>query len=424
VRMLRGSCVALLLGLCLVIAAFGGRAEARSFTDVGQGDWFAPAVGALSDVGVIGGYPDGSFQPYEIVTRAEFSAMLARAVDSPQASSTPFQDISPADWYFGSVAGLYDSGLVTGLTATSFGPDRGMERAQVATLVVRALAYRLAQQPQPGISLDMTAAEVEAWNGAFRDRWFISSPHDKSVAVALRLGIVTGFDDSRYYPMFTITRAQAAAILYRAFYTPLSMRSSPSPAVSAEDGYGNLAVGSRGPLVLMLERRLAALKYDPGTVDDYFDTRTEAAVIAFQKAEGLSRTGKCGPEVWKRLGSAQVVTPRYHRPGVRVEVDLTRQILILLNGDSVLQVLRCSTGRPGLDTPPGNFRIQWKVPGWRESTLGFLYKPSYFFDGMAIHGGYTINVYPSSHGCVRVSMWDADELYPQLPVGTHVDIYY
>jgi lipoprotein-anchoring transpeptidase ErfK/SrfK len=128
--------------------------------------------------------------------------------------------------------------------------------------------------------------------------------------------------------------------------------------------------------------------------------------------------------VWKRLGSAQVVTPRYHSPEVRVEVDLTRQILILLNGDSVLEVLHCSTGRPGLDTPPGNFRIQWKVPGWRESTLGFLYKPSYFFDGMAIHGGYTIHVYPSSHGCVRVSMWDADELYPQLPVGTHVDIYY
>ena len=94
-----------------------------------------------------------------------------------------------------------------------------------------------------------------------------------------------------------------------------------------------------------------------------------------------------------------------------MEIDLTRQILILLDGDSVLKVLHCSTGMPGWDTPPGSFNIQWKINAWRQSSLGFLYKPSYFYDGMAIHGGYTVQVYPSSHGCVRIHNWETDEIF-------------
>lgn len=420
----RGFGVVMVLALCLLFLGFGATAQARGFSDVAPGDWFATSVDALSNAGVIDGYGDGSFHPYETVTRAQFASMLARAINPPQAWTSPFADISQADWYYGSVAGLYNVGLVAGLTSTSFAPDRGIERAQVATMIMRALAYRLGEEPQPGIILSMSDEEVQAWLGAFRDRWFITAPHNANVASALRLGIVTGQDDDRYYPLFTVTRAQAAGIIYRALYTPLTMSGSVPPSVPAEDGYDYLSTGSQGPLVTMLEQRLAALRYQVGAVDGYFDERTESALIAFQKAEGLRRTGECGSEVWQRIGAAQVVTPRYHREGGRVEIDLTRQILILLDGDSVLKVLHCSTGMPGWDTPPGNFNIQWKINAWRQSTLGFLYKPSYFYDGMAIHGGYTVQVYPSSHGCVRIHNWETDEIFWQLPEGMAVDIYF
>ena len=53
-----------------------------------------------------------------------------------------------------------------------------------------------------------------------------------------------------------------------------------------------------------------------------------------------------------------------------------------------------------------------------------MYLPSYFVGGCAIHGGYTVNVYPSSHGCMRIHNWDADGIYDQLPVGRTVDVYY
>ena len=421
---LRGFGVVMVLALCLLFAAFGGAAQARGFSDVAPGDWFAIAVDGLSNAGVIDGYGDGSFHPYETVTRAQFASMLARAINPPQAWTSPFADISQADWFYGSVAGLYNVGLVAGLTSTSFAPDRGIERAQVATMIMRALAYRLGEVPQPGIILDMSDPEVEAWLGAFRDRWFIAAPHNANVASAMRLGIVTGQDDGRYYPLFTVTRAQAAGIIYRALYTPLTMSASVPPSVPAEDGYDYLSIGSQGSLVTMLEQRLAALKYQVGTVDGYFDERTQSGLIAFQKAEGLGRTGECGSEVWFRIGAAQEITPRYQRMGGRVEIDLTRQILILLDGETVLKVLHCSTGMPGWDTPPGNFNIEWKIDAWRQSSLGFLYMPSYFYDGMAIHGGYTVQVYPSSHGCVRIHNWETDEIFWQLPEGMPVDIYF
>ena len=276
VKGLRGFGVVMVLALCLLFGAFGGAAQAGGFSDVAPGDWFATAVDALSNAGVVDGYGDGSFHPYETITRAQFASMLARAISPPQAWTSPFADITRADWYYGSVASLYNVGLVAGLTSNSFAPDRGIERAQVATIIMRALAYRLGEEPQPEIVLTMSAAEVEAWLGAFRDRWFIAAPHNANVASALRLGIVTGQDDGRYYPLFTVTRAQAAGIIYRALYKPLAMRTSVPSSVPAEDGYDYLSTGSRGPLVTMLEQRLAALKYQVGTVDGYFDERTES----------------------------------------------------------------------------------------------------------------------------------------------------
>ena len=266
----------------------------------------------------------------------------------------------------------------------------------------------------------MAPADVSRWLAGFRDRPFIGSPHDSNVAAAVRVGILTGHDDGRFYPFFSLTRAQAVGILYRAFYLPLSMQTYSPTEVPAEDGYGTLSLGAQGPLVLWLEQRLAAMKHQVGAVDGIFDDATQAAVTSFQKAEGLERTRECDAAVWLRLGSAQVVTARYHRSGMRWEVDLTRQLLILLDGDTVLKVLDCSTGMPGLETPTGHFQITWKVPGWRNG----MYLPSYFVGGCAIHGGYTVNVYPSSHGCVRIHNWDADGIYDQLPVGRTVDVYY
>ena len=107
-----------------------------------------------------------------------------------------------------------------------------------------------------------------------------------------------------------------------------------------------------------------------------------------------------------------------------MEIDLTRQVLFLVKAGRVEYTIPIASGAEGTRTPTGTFSIQRKLPYWRESHLGLLYKPSYFYGGYAIHGSYSVPAYPASHGCVRVAVSTMDWLYPLLPIGTRVDIYY
>ena len=112
-----------------------------------------------------------------------------------------------------------------------------------------------------------------------------------------------------------------------------------------------LAATPRAVLLTAVRKTKAVFGGGSGFTSEFYLTRAETlaeetdahkalraelphlpGLIAFQKAEGLQRTGECGSEVWFRIGSAQVVTPRYDRTMARVEIDLTRQILILLAG--------------------------------------------------------------------------------------------
>lgn len=418
-----GFAVRLFLLVILLTASTAGQAWGATFSDVAPDDWFATAVSELSDAGVINGFSDGSFRPYDTVTRAQLAAMLARVLQPPQSYTEPFADVSSSDWFYGSVAGLYSAGVISGTSSTSFSPNVGIDRQQTATLIMRALGYSLQGQPQDGISLALASEQQAAWLAGFKDRDFVSPVHGRNVANAVRFGIVTGTGDGWFYPILTVTRAQAAGMIHRALYQPLTEAASVPPAVPAEP-YPGLHRGSTGPLVTYVEQRLASLKYQVGAVDGVYDEPLKDAVLAFQKVERLSRDGEVGPQVWSRITSAGMPALRLSAGGNRVEVDLSRQVLLLVNGGQIVKILPISSGREGWRTPTGHYRIQRKLPYWRESSLGLLYKPSYFVGGIAIHGAYSVPAYPASHGCVRVPYWATDALYPQLPVGMTVDVYY
>jgi N-acetylmuramoyl-L-alanine amidase len=187
--------------------------------------------------------------------------------------------------------------------------------------------------------------------------------------------------------------------------------------------YPTLKWGSKGPDVLNLEKKLAALRYDVGKVDSVYDEALKDAVMAFQKAERLRRDGVAGVDVWTRLETARVPTARYYYSGTHVEIDLTRQVLFLVSKGKVIKVLSCATGASATPTPPGSFRIFRKLDSWRQSSLGWLYMPSYFYGGIAIHGSYSVPAYPASHGCVRIPVWATYALYYQMPIGTPVRVY-
>jgi lipoprotein-anchoring transpeptidase ErfK/SrfK len=139
-------------------------------------------------------------------------------------------------------------------------------------------------------------------------------------------------------------------------------------------------------------------------------------VLAFQKVNGLTPTGAVTPTLWARLERADPPKARYG--GDHIEVDKTRQVLFVVRGGKVILVTHISTGATG-NTPLGLWHVYSKVPGWS----WVLWYPSYFLRGFAIHGYPDVPAYPASHGCVRVPMWLAPNLYAQMPVGSAIHVY-
>jgi N-acetylmuramoyl-L-alanine amidase len=406
-------------------------AGAQTFTDVAPSDWFSEAVETLVAEGALTGYADGSFRPYEPISRAQFAAMMAGAMHLSPITGSAFGDVGVGDWFAGAVASLCAIDVVQGDAEGRFRPSAEITRQQAASLTMRAVAYRNSlaldgsgPHSSAGVALMTDPAEVAVWLQGFRDRGAIASAHAVTVANAGRLGVMVGFTDGRFYPWIGLTRAQAAAILYRGVLLPLTPVAEPPAAVDAEAAYPTLREGAKGAVVAWVERRLATLSYSPGSVDGTFDAATSAAVMAFQKVEGLERSGKATHAVQAALSSAVPPIPRKTVAGSRTEIDLTRQVLFLVQGGKVTWTIPVATGREGCRTPTGTFAVQRKLPYWRESYLGFLYKPAYFYGGYAIHGSTSVPPYPASHGCVRVTVATMERLYPLLPVGMRVDIYY
>ena len=181
------------------------------------------------------------------------------------------------------------------------------------------------------------------------------------------------------------------------------------------------------------EQRLWDLGYWAGTVDGRFDSASRHALVAFQKVEGRTLTGKLTLDELNALRVAQRPVPRYGQ-FAHAEIDLHRQVLFLMDETGVvMRILPVSTGNGALymdrgqqhraRTPTGRFRVQRKINGWRLSSLGLLYYPSYIHNGIAIHGSPSVPMRPASHGCIRVPMFAAKELSSLLPIGIEVVVY-
>jgi lipoprotein-anchoring transpeptidase ErfK/SrfK len=181
------------------------------------------------------------------------------------------------------------------------------------------------------------------------------------------------------------------------------------------------------------EQKLADMGYWTGRVDGQWDAASRNALIAFQKVEGLKRTGQLTPATYAALMAASRPSPRETGPA-HIEVDLIRQVLLIVDDAGVVtRVLPVSTGsgktftsqgetRDAI-TAPGRYHIKEKIAGWKKSPLGRLYYPVYFMYGTAIHGYPSVPTKPASHGCVRIPMFAAKEIYRTLPLGMPVIVY-
>lgn len=180
------------------------------------------------------------------------------------------------------------------------------------------------------------------------------------------------------------------------------------------------------------ERRLSEMGYWTGATDGILDTATRSALIAFQKWEGRPITGKLTIEDLEAIRIA--APPKARDVGyAHVEVDVDRQVLLIVNEEGNVKVLPVSTGsdKPFMDqgqmsiayTPRGRFVVYDKTFGWEDGVLGSVYYANYISGGVAIHGYLSVPAQPASHGCIRIPMFAAREVSKLMPVGTIVLVY-
>lgn len=187
----------------------------------------------------------------------------------------------------------------------------------------------------------------------------------------------------------------------------------------------DLAQGAKGDDVLAVQNRLVELGFDPGKLDGSFGLAMRYAVEGFQKFKGMLATGVVNADVAAALAEGLTVTPLVEGGAAnRLEIDLTRQVLILYKDGKVRLISTVSTGSGRkycvngscqiARTPTGDFNFMWRYSGWRESRLGKLYNPVYFTaGGIAVHGSNSVPTHPASHGCIRIPMHIAS-YFPSL----------
>jgi peptidoglycan hydrolase-like protein with peptidoglycan-binding domain len=198
----------------------------------------------------------------------------------------------------------------------------------------------------------------------------------------------------------------------------------PEVAEEPEPDDGQLRQGDSGPEVLAVQQRLSELGYWLGTPDGSFGALTSQAVMALQKAAGLQRDAVVGPQTLAALEAG--TRPEARAGGDGVEIDLERQLLLVVRDGQVRTVLNTSTGVVGrYDTPPGRFTVLRAIDGLRVAPLGELWRPRYFNGGIAVHGSPSIPAHPASHGCARLSDAAIDMIWAEdlMPIGSTVTVY-
>jgi len=180
------------------------------------------------------------------------------------------------------------------------------------------------------------------------------------------------------------------------------------------------------------ERRLADMGYWTGAVDGTFDPATRSALIAYQKWEGRPITGHLTIAELEAIRTS--ASPNAREPGYgHVEVDLDRQVLLIIDDEGRVRVLPVSTGsgKPFMDegqtsiayTPRGRFVVYDKTVGWEKAPFQSMYYSNYISGGVAIHGYRSVPIQPASHGCIRIPIFAAQEVSKLLTLGTIVLVY-
>lgn len=170
---------------------------ANPFDDINASDYYYDAVLWAVENGVTNGISATAYGPGVAMTRGQIVTLLWRAYGAPRATGTnPFTDVSASDYYYDAVLWAVANGITVGTSATTFGPEMEVTRAQAVTFQWRAAGFPVVY----GNNFDDVPADIYYAN---------------AVAWAVSTGITSGTGNNTFSPDMVVTRAQAVTFLYR-----------------------------------------------------------------------------------------------------------------------------------------------------------------------------------------------------------------
>ncbi|WP_160398309.1 alpha-amylase family glycosyl hydrolase [Paenibacillus sp. MMS18-CY102] len=180
----------------------------KTFTDISPSFWAAQDIKTMAAKHIVNGNTATTFNPNGQVTRAEFAALLVRALglEASAEAKTPFSDVAAGAWYAPEVTAAYEAGVVSGADAAHFRPNAQVTREEMAVMIARALD-KLGKLP--------AAPADAALLSQYGDGASVSAWAKEGMLYSLQAQILRGDAASKLQPSSYTTRAEAAVVLNR-----------------------------------------------------------------------------------------------------------------------------------------------------------------------------------------------------------------
>lgn len=183
--------------------------SSKSFADVAN-HWSKADVELLANKLVVDGVTDTTFQPDRNITRAEFAALVVRALGlSSSSAANQFSDVKSGSWYAETVATAVKAGIIDGYEDGTFRPDAQITREELAAMSIRALNYA---------DVATNVSDPQSVLSKFKDAKDIVWAQNE-IAAAINSGLINGLTDTTIGSAEQATRAQSATILKRLLST-------------------------------------------------------------------------------------------------------------------------------------------------------------------------------------------------------------
>lgn len=186
----------------LAIYAMDDVCPSKSYTDVAKNAWYHDYVDFMVENGYMNGVSNTLFDVDGSVTRAQLVTILYRVAGEPSVEglNNPFTDVAEGKWYTDAIIWAAENGIVKGVSATEFAPDKEITREQIVTIVYR---------------YDGEVEVAEEHLSAFHDTDKIANFAKAAMNWAVANGIMNGVTETTLAPDATATRAQICAIVMR-----------------------------------------------------------------------------------------------------------------------------------------------------------------------------------------------------------------